>query len=292
MSTLAKIFVILNLLAAFVFTGFAVTLYSKEAKFKDLLYREIDAHIRDVRDKDAIVSQRDDVIEELDRALADRVRSVQELRTQNEELQRQIREREVRYIHAEQERQMLQAKFQEAVLELQRRDEQINDMHRIILKQEHVVEVARRNERLAINQRIDMENQLNRALHQRDDLRRRIAKIEADLQQHRWVMERLYAKGYNVVEIVYGKSGALPIVPIDAKVTAVRPDVGIVMLSVGSDDGVQRGFVFTVWRDDKYIGKVIVREIYPDMCSARINVGSTREEIAEGDNASTRLGGP
>jgi hypothetical protein len=288
MSTIAKVFVILNLLASLVFSGFAATLYSKDTKYKELIYQEVDAHFRDNRDKDAIIRSRDQVIESLDRALFDRIRSVQQLRVENENLQRQIREKEVLFIHAEQERQMLQARLEEANTELRRRHNLIDDMHRIILKQEHAVVTARENERKAINERIEMEYNYNRARQQLDDVRREKARLEEALVEYQWMIDTLYAKGYKVAEIVYGTERGQPMRPIEAKVTAVRPETGLVMLSVGADDGVQRGFVFYLWRDDKYIGKATVEKVYQDMCSARLEL-PLKDEVAEGDNASTRI---
>jgi len=83
-------------------------LRKKAENYKKLLMEEIDVHIADIREKDAIIRQRDTVIEEIDRALADRVRSIQELRVANEELQRQVREKDVRCTLAEQEIKLLQ----------------------------------------------------------------------------------------------------------------------------------------------------------------------------------------
>ena len=75
---------------------------------------------------------------------------------------------------------------------------------------------------------------------------------------------------------------------IDALVVAVRPDVGLVIVSVGADDGVRRGFTFHIWRDDKFIAKAIVEKVWQNQCSARI-VMPPKDEVREGDNASTRI---
>ena len=84
---------------------------------------------------------------------------------------------------------------------------------------------------------------------------------------------------------------ATPAPPIDGRVPAVRRDVNLVMLSVGTDDGVKPGFKFTVYREDRYIGKVEVEKVFSDMASARIIPDLTQDEISEGDSAATRIYG-
>lgn len=76
---------------------------------------------------------------------------------------------------------------------------------------------------------------------------------------------------------------------IDAKVLAVKPEVNLVMLSVGTNNGVQSGYHFIVSRKNQIVGTVQVDKVWPDMCSARM-VGSNNLEIQieKGDTASTR----
>ena len=64
----------------------------------------------------------------------------------------------------------------------------------------------------------------------------------------------------------------------------MRPEVKLVMLSVGSDDGVKRGYRFTIRRGERYIGKVEVERVFNDMCSARI---LTKSDVKEDDDAAT-----
>ena len=83
--------------------------------------------------------------------------------------------------------------------------------------------------------------------------------------------------------------GKAPPVKIEAKVLASRTSSGLVMLSVGSDDGVERGRVFTIRREGRYVGKVVVERVFPNMCSARVLDLVPGEDFAEGDDASTSV---
>ena len=73
---------------------------------------------------------------------------------------------------------------------------------------------------------------------------------------------------------------------IRASILAVDNNVNLVMLSVGADDGVKKGHVFTVFRGEEIVAKVLVERTFRDMCSARIMIPPmTRRMIREGDKA-------
>lgn len=82
--------------------------------------------------------------------------------------------------------------------------------------------------------------------------------------------------------------------PVDGKVIAVRDDAArhdAVALSVGSDDGVQVGDEFVVYREDQFIGKVCVTNVIDDHSTASIVLTGDTTSIRPGDHATTRLGG-
>ncbi|MBF0245851.1 MAG: hypothetical protein HQL31_11390, partial [Planctomycetes bacterium] len=95
--------------------------------------------------------------------------------------------------------------------------------------------------------------------------------------------------GIDIATIVQNKGE--PDVPIHGKVMSVRPDVNVVLLSVGMKDSVKEGFRFTIYRGGEYIGKVQVESVYPQMASAKIlvDMNAKGKSIREGDNASTRV---
>ena len=76
---------------------------------------------------------------------------------------------------------------------------------------------------------------------------------------------------------------------IEGSVSAVGP--GFVVLSVGEQDGVQIGFPFDVYRaGGDYIGRVVVTDILPDNCTARVQVKNKKGlEFRATDKATTRL---
>ncbi len=69
------------------------------------------------------------------------------------------------------------------------------------------------------------------------------------------------------------------------KVERVDPKFGIVVISVGEDDGVSAGMEFTVYRDEGYVGKVVVTEVDKELSVARVDK-SVSDEVKVGDNVS------
>ncbi|MCK4298175.1 MAG: hypothetical protein KAX80_01515 [Planctomycetes bacterium] len=69
------------------------------------------------------------------------------------------------------------------------------------------------------------------------------------------------------------------------KVERVDPKFGIVVISVGEDDGVSAGMEFTVYRDEGYVGKVVVTEVDKELSVARVDK-SVSDDVKVGDNVS------
>ncbi len=47
------------------------------------------------------------------------------------------------------------------------------------------------------------------------------------------------------------------------------PDVELCIISLGKNDGVYKGLIFRVSRGNQYVGLVKVKDVFPNMCSAR-----------------------
>lgn len=79
--------------------------------------------------------------------------------------------------------------------------------------------------------------------------------------------------------------------PIDATVAFVdhKTAPGLVQLNKGKDDGVKLGYVFDVWQGSTYKGQVKVDAVYKNSCAGTVVNPKPGALIAAGDNASTRL---
>jgi hypothetical protein len=82
---------------------------------------------------------------------------------------------------------------------------------------------------------------------------------------------------------------AMPL--IEGKILAVEMGVepGLVSINRGKTAGVQRGYTFEVYEGATYKGQARVEYVYDDMCSAVLVRKVKGETIRQGDGAATRL---
>ena len=156
---------------------------------------------------------------------------------------------------------------------LERREKQIDRMHKIVLAQQKALETAKA---------------LDKTQVELVSLKKENLRLKQELRQYSRIIRQLVDHGVPVREIVFAGE-ARPPKPIHAKVTAVRPEVTVVMLSVGSDDGVKEPYRFTIYRGERYIGKVEVTKVFADTSAAKVLPDWMKEEIREGDDASTSV---
>jgi hypothetical protein len=82
-----------------------------------------------------------------------------------------------------------------------------------------------------------------------------------------------------------------PVVPsIEAKIMSVRPgEPTLVLLDAGASALVEKGFHFSVYRGDLFVGKVVAESVGPDLTGCRVLFTREGETIRPGDLAATRL---
>ncbi|MBL4850476.1 MAG: hypothetical protein JKY65_33580 [Planctomycetes bacterium] len=84
---------------------------------------------------------------------------------------------------------------------------------------------------------------------------------------------------------------ALVVPEIYAEVLATKDDMGpaLVLLNVGSDDRVEPGYRFLIYRGSEFVGKVVVERVLRDSSGCRALFCAEGERIRPGDKAATRL---
>jgi hypothetical protein len=288
-NTLSKVFVVVNLVFAALFCASTLTLYSKRVDWKDA-YKKSEKKYEDFeKEKDAEIIQLEKEKTALQSTLDSTVTQNKSFFEKNAEYQSDNKNHQVARYEAEQEGRLLSDRIEAATLELDRRYKHIERMHRIVLTQQKAYEIAKANMRNALNEKMEMENEANNSRHRLIASQKEKARLEKDLHHNSWVIQKLQDSGVPVQDIVFG-AGDQPDVDIHGKVLAVRPEVNLIMVSVGTDQKVRKGYRFTVFREDRYIGKVEVEKVFANMCSARILSEWTKEKVKEGDDVST-MGG-
>lgn len=76
---------------------------------------------------------------------------------------------------------------------------------------------------------------------------------------------------------------------IRGKVTAVDAKLGLVVINAGQHQGSKKGVSFIVFRGDKYIGKVVVDEVFPDVSACHYVRDVMQGDAEVGDDVTTKL---
>jgi uncharacterized protein (DUF342 family) len=114
------------------------------------------------------------------------------------------------------------------------------------------------------------------------DLQMELDKAKGDLSTANKLVEVAKAAGVDVKNVM-----AMP--RIDAQVAEVDEQYGFVVLDKGKKDNVERGFTFDVHRDGEYLGRVKVDVTYDNYSTARIELKAPNAKMARFDKASTHL---
>ena len=115
------------------------------------------------------------------------------------------------------------------------------------------------------------ESELAMASERRDQLEQQVSDARQMLQQNGLSLQR----PKNIIPLV------------DGVVMAVSEN--LVEVSIGSDDGLQKGHELEVFRADQYLGRLKVVSVTPDRAVVRIMKDYARGIVQRGDRVATRL---
>lgn len=135
----------------------------------------------------------------------------------------------------------------------------------------------------AEDDRARIEGDLKRATDDVAEKERQLAEATKERDNLRAQLEALTKLGVPVAELI---GNNVPL--IEAKVSEVGP--GFVVLSVGEHDSVKVGYSFHIYRGAEYIGRVVVDRVLPDSSTARVTLKNSKNlEFKALDSATTRL---
>ncbi len=283
MSTIAKVFTVLNLVFSLIMVGTVGSILAKSEDFKGKWETETAAHAATVLAKDAIIAKEsgdkanfDSQNRTLQNQLADRTAeltaanaSIEQLRNDNNELRNSV------------------TGAQTSLKTIETRLADVDARTKELMDSEAAARTAsaqaEKDKLDAQDDRARLEGDLKRA---NEDIAAKEAQIVAlNDQLGNLSAERaaLVAAGVDIPAIV-GNA----VKEINGKVSSVGDD--FVVLSVGATEQVSVGTPFHVYRGNDYIGRVIVDDVLPDSATARVTLRNTRGlKFMAGDVATTRL---
>lgn len=284
MSLVAKVFVVLNLIVSVFFLVFAMNVWTANTKWQKMYEMEKMQNVPLLAAAQKVELDLDKKLVSLqDQNIAEKT-EVTHLKLDKNRIQDDLAQLQVQYASATNEKEILAAKNNEMEREYKRLTDNILKLEDVVHKQQQVVLVERNNALNARNERSDMETELNTVKNTLAALQRDKRAMEEDLALQTSRINRLLEKGVPIADILGEETITQGQVP-NAQVLAVRPDVNLVMLSIGSAQNVKPGYRFTISRGDQYVAQVQVEKVYPDMCSARIDPKMSKMAVEVNDDA-------
>lgn len=285
MSSIAKIFIVVNLLLSALALGWASTHLGVADDWKQqhaTLKTEMEAQladkesmISDLRNQTSTLEQsRETVRSEKDTAEAMRDRNATDLQSAQAEvsqLQASFSAIDGKLGVLAETNDNLQARFEQAANERSAAEEARRE--------------AEQAAEEAMAERADFETQLNAANDELASLMTAKTDLENKLQQAETQVAML-------VEATGTTAGDIIIQPlIEGAVLNVNNSLtpGLVAINKGSADQVKRGFTFEIWNGGVYKGKARVETVQDNMCVATILATFNGAQITQGDRAATRL---
>lgn len=281
MSVVAKVFVVLNLVLSVAFLVFAMNIWTANTKWQKMYEDERKGNVELKANAQRI--QKDlwmkIVFEEGVNSAAKQVNTT--LKQDRDRIRDDMQQVAAELATVKNESNMKYAENQELGRDIRRKDEDMVKLKGILIKQQQAVIVERDNATTARREKSDIENDLNATKQTLAALQRDKRNIEEDLGLQTSRIDGLMRKGVPISEILGLDSEATQPLLADAVILHASPDIGLVMITIGSQHGVKPGYRFTVSRDGHYIGKIQIEKVYPDMSSAKLVPGLLNKQGME-----------
>jgi peptidoglycan hydrolase CwlO-like protein len=284
MNIIGKIFVFAVFVMSLVFMSFAVALYSTHTNWRDEITRTADqvqankplgykAQLEQAKkERETLTQQIDLLTRQVAESEAERDQVVAKIQTALEQKDKELQDLRKSKDVREDERHKAQAELVTARAELDKAAKAVDDL-RAEVREMHA----------KVDGQVDRATKLASELHEKESFLEIANERKAQLEKQ-VANARLLLKQYGLA------IESLPrdhVPAIDGVVSAVADDS--VEVTLGGDDGVQMGHFLEVWRDDQYLGRVVVISVKSDRAVGRIVPEFRRGVIQPGDRVATRL---
>lgn len=271
MNILGKIFVFAVLIMSVVFMSFAVAIFSSHTNWKaeaEALAQKLDDLTKDRKQKEAAITKlneeiaasiaaRDQVVAALQAALTEKNRELAELQKDRDDKLSKLDEDIATLAKAKQERDDAATRIEDLRKEIDGLQETLKGM-------------VNRGAELAAKLH-QTESELAMANERREQLVEQVQRAKTVLTENNLSL----------------RSPTTNVPVVDGEVVAVSDSLAEV--SIGSDDGLQKGHELEVFRADQYLGRLEVVSVKPDRAVARIIKEYARGIVQRGDRVATRL---
>jgi predicted nuclease with TOPRIM domain len=282
MSTVAKILVVLNLFLAVGFLGASATFLGVQENYKVQLAETSEKMQGEIDDLSAQKQK-------LGKDLSDQKALSAEKQAANEGLTAQTESQEQEFTRLREVHNQLLGQYErlsQTSSDLQSTiDSLLADKNRLIGEKDGALTEKRGavdDKNVAVTEQKRLENEILGLQDQIAELETRFM-ANAEKLANTELVVALYEEKFGTI------SGKLGVPAIAAFVADVNNDLNIVLLSVGSDDKVKVGYEFTIYRNNEYVGRVVIDKVEKDHCSGYSKKEVERLPIGKGDKGNTRF---
>ncbi len=283
MSVVAKILVVLNLFLAIGFLGASATFLGVQENYKVQL-AETSATMQGKIDD--LTAQK----QKLGKDLSDQRALSAEKQANNEGLTAKSEAQEEKFGRLSEVHNQLLGQFErlsQTAKDLQSTIENLNsDKNRLIEEKDSALGEKRGAvdaKNTAITEQKRLESEILGLQDQVAELEKRFAATAEQLENTDLVVALYKEKFGEIGESITG------VPPIAAVVAGVNTDLNIVLLTVGRDDKVKKGYKFTIYRNNEYVATVVIDKVEKDHCSGYSQKEVERLPITVGDKGTTRF---
>lgn len=280
MNVVSKILIVVNLLLAVVFLGSAAVFLGARENWK-LDYETLKAKSE---------QETADLREQLSRESGLRAQAVTEAnaaRQANVDLSGRLEQAEEGYAKISEISNDLRADYERMSQTVADLESQIEARAQEIARLTQEKEAADAARRQALTERNDavaekhrLESRIQDDDTQMADFRKQITAMSdqiESLELNLAAYQRLYP------------APGTPMPRLTAKVLGANEDLNLVMISIGRDDGVKEGYSFEVYRDNQYVGKIVIDRVEKDYAAGYSLKPLQKMPIEVGDTATTIL---
>jgi len=280
----AKLLTVILFALSIAFAAASGVLFAKREDFRGQLEaakrdhaREIEALNRKVGELDGDLAAKKNELQNATTDLTARRLQIQKLTGDVTQLRGQVQKLET---DAAAQRN-LAAKLAQDVKALTNRNGALAKENESVTKENRTLHTNLRTERT----RTSTLEKANAALiGERDELKVNLADAKKQIDEDEEIFAALAERNIEARTVI----GMTRIIPeVKARVASVDLKNGLVVLNVGSKQGVKKNFEFTVFRDDKFIATINVFHLQDDYSAARII--TKKDDVQLGDDAWTRL---
>ncbi|MEK7483985.1 MAG: hypothetical protein AABZ60_06610 [Planctomycetota bacterium] len=279
MSTLAKVFIVVNLFLTGTYVFLVASLLAQKNDYREKLREKQNETKTMVTDKENEIKVRKEEIEGVKQEISVKLDEIQKEKLLTENARSHIRILEDRKAEKEQKLPEVEKIQRELEDQIAKKEKDNRDL---------------RNQKDALEQLFSqMQDEQQQGVSAKDGVQEelktvyaRVTEISEELASEQ---DKLGATGFHGTHLTFRdlKHTAGP--DIDGKIVAISPGSNQVMINVGESKSVALKTMFIVFRGNDYIGRIEVEQVFPEMSAARIVERGPGAQIQEGDNASTRL---